>query len=255
MSTSREFNYSPRFDTTTAIVTGAGSGIGRATAVRLAAEGARVVAVDIVEERLNELACELGDRVVAMPADIAEPGVEVAALDAAGGAVDVLINVAGIMDGYLPVGEMDDATWDRVLAVNLTSMMRFSRAVIAGMLERRAGAIVNVASYAGSRGSCAGAAYTASKHGVIGLTRSTAFMYEGTGIRANCVAPGPVPSSIDATVRSELGYSRVKTILDNTMPEPGTPEQLAAAICWLACSDADNVTGAVLQSDGGWSTK
>jgi NAD(P)-dependent dehydrogenase (short-subunit alcohol dehydrogenase family) len=250
-----DFTRAPRFAATTAIVTGAGSGIGRATAVRLAAEGARVVAVDVVEERLNELSREVGDRVVILAADIAEPGVEVAALDAAGGAVDVLINVAGIMDGYLPVGEMDDATWDRVIAVNLTSMMRLTRAVVPGMLERRAGSIVNVSSYAGSRGSCAGAAYTASKHAVEGLTRSTAFMYEGTGIRANCVAPGAVPSNIDATVRSEHGYSRVTAVLEHTMSAPGTPEQLAAAICWLASSDADNVTGVVVASDGGWSTK
>ncbi len=255
MNTVEDFTAGARFGGTTAIVTGAGSGIGRATAVRLAAEGSRVIAVDIVEERLNELARVGGDRVVAVAADIADPGVGATVLGAAGGAADVLINVAGIMDGYLPVGEMDDATWDRVLAVNLTSMMRLTRAVIPGMVERRAGSIVNVASYAGFRGSCAGAAYTASKHAVIGLTRSTAFMYEGSGVRANCVAPGAVPSSIDATVRSELGYSRVKTVLENTMSAPGTPEHLAAAICWLASSDAENVTGAVMPSDGGWSIK
>jgi NAD(P)-dependent dehydrogenase (short-subunit alcohol dehydrogenase family) len=245
-----------RFTGKTAIVTGAGSGIGRASAVRLAQEGARVVAVDIVGERLDDLVKELPEReVVAVEADVGSEAPVPQIMRAAGGSVDVLVNVAGIMDGFLPVAEMDDETWERVFAVNVTAMMRLTRAVLPGMLERSRGAIVNVSSYGGFHGSVSGAAYIASKHAVIGLTRSTAFMYAANGIRANAVAPGGVVTNIEATPRSEHGGLMVMPILEHMMPESVAPETMAAPICWLASDDAENVTGIVLPADGGWTTK
>ncbi|MGI4895974.1 MAG: SDR family NAD(P)-dependent oxidoreductase, partial [Janthinobacterium lividum] len=179
-----------RFAGRTAIVTGAGSGIGRATALRLAQEGARVVAADVVAERLDAFVAEFSDLdLVPVVGDItSEEGVRTV-VDAADGRVDALANVAGIMDAFLPPAEVDDATWERVFAVNLTAPMRLTRAVLPLMIEAGGGAIVNVSSEASLRASASGVAYTASKHAVNGLTKSTAFFYGKQGIRANAVAP------------------------------------------------------------------
>jgi NAD(P)-dependent dehydrogenase (short-subunit alcohol dehydrogenase family) len=243
-----------RFSGRSAIVTGAGSGIGKATAKRLAQEGARVIATDLVQARLQELAGELGPcDITIVQGDITREETARALIDAANGRIDVLASVAGIMDGFLPAGELDDATWERVLAVNLTAAFRLTRAVLPLMVSQRSGSIVYVTSEAGLRGSAAGAAYTASKHGLIGLTKSTAFMYAPNGIRANAVAPGPVRTNIEAPIKSALAAARVGPLFQTNLPPVAEPEQLAAAITWLASDDAANVTGMVLASDGGWS--
>lgn len=243
-----------RFAGKTAIVTGAGSGIGRATAKRMAQEGARVIATDLVQARLDELAAEVGGGdVISVGGDITREETIAALVAAASGRVDVLANVAGIMDGFLPAGEVDDATWERVMAVNLTAAFRLTRAVLPFMLSQSRGSIVNVASEAALRGSAAGAAYTSSKHALVGLTKSTAFMYAPNGIRANAVAPGPVRTSIEAAMKSPLAAARLGPLFQTNVPPVAEPEQLAAAITWLASDDAANVTGIVLASDGGWS--
>ena len=241
-----------RFAGRTAIVTGAGSGIGRATAVRLAREGARVVAADISADRLERLAGELPD-LVPVAGDVAtEEGVQ-AVVAAAGGRVDALANVAGIMDSFLPPAEVDDATWERVFAVNVTAAMRLTRAVLPVMLAAGGGAIVNVSSEASLRASASGVAYTASKHAVNGLTKSTAVFYKGNGIRANAVAPGPVATNIEAPFKSEHAAGVLGPIMQTTIPPVATAEQLAATITWLLSDDASNVNGVILPSDGGWS--
>lgn len=242
-----------RFEGKTAIVTGAASGIGRATALRLAREGARVIAVDLVAAGLEETAAGAADTLVPLVADITEPGASDRILAAAGGAVDVLANVAGIMDGFLAAGETDDGTWERVVAVNLTAPMRLIRAVLPGMIERGAGAIVNVGSEAGIKGGCAGAAYTASKHGLVGLTRNTAFLYAPKGIRTNALLPGPVMTGMQPEVRSAIAAERLMPVIRASMSRLATPDELAGAIAWLASPEAANVNGAVLTSDGGWS--
>ena len=248
------YHVPARFAGQTAIVTGAGSGIGRATAKRLAQEGGRVIATDLVRARLDELAGEVAQfDVTLVPGDITREETVAALLAAAAGRVDVLANVAGIMDDFLPVGELDDGTWERVFAVNLTAVFRLTRAVLPIMLNQRRGSIVNVASEAALRGSAAGAAYTSAKHAVVGLTKSTAFMYAPHGIRANAVAPGPVRMSIEARMNSALAAARLGPLFTTNMPPIAEPEQLAAAIAWLASDDAANVTGIVLPSDGGWS--
>ena len=243
-----------RFAGQTAIVTGAGSGIGLATAVLFASEGARVVAADISEQRLADLTAQFPDLdVVAVAADITLPGDIDRIIAAADGRIDILANVAGIMDGFLPAGEVDDATWDRVFAVNTTATLRLIRAVLPAMVEAGSGAIVNVASEAGLRGSTAGVAYTASKHAVVGITKSTAFTYGPLGIRTNATTPGPVRTNVDGTPRSELGASRIFALFGALGVPIAEAAEQAAVIAFLASDAASNINGIVLPVDGGWS--
>ena len=164
-----------RFAGKTVIVTGAASGIGQATALRIAKEGGRVIAADISKERLDALVEEnTGLDLVPVAGDISTEETVAAVVAAAEGRVDALANVAGIMDNFAPIHEVDDELWERVFHINVTSLMRLTRAVVPLMLEAGTGSVVNVASGAGLRGSAAGAAYTASKHAVTGLTKQTA---------------------------------------------------------------------------------
>jgi NAD(P)-dependent dehydrogenase (short-subunit alcohol dehydrogenase family) len=237
------------------IVTGAGSGIGRATALEFAATGAHVICVDVHADSVQEtlfLIEEMGGSGGAVIGDVStQHGVD-EVVQAAAGRVDVLANVAGIMDGFLPVAEVDDDTWERVLAVNLTGPMRLTRAVLPLMLAAKKGAIVNVASQASLRGSSAGSAYTTSKHALIGLTKSTAFFYGRSGVRTNAVCPGGVKTSIDAAPKPKFGYDPSATTF-GLVTRFAEPEELSSLICWLASDAAINVNGAVVASDGGWS--
>ncbi|MFJ4294911.1 SDR family NAD(P)-dependent oxidoreductase [Curtobacterium sp. NPDC089689] len=243
-----------RFAGRTIIVTGAGSGIGRATATRIAHEGGRVVATDVVAERLDALRAGLsGTEVEAVVGDVAAAETIDLLLAAAGDRVDGLANVAGIMDGFLPPDEVDDATWDRVFSVNVTGPMRLTRAVLPRMIAAGHGAVVNVASEAALRGSTAGAAYTASKHAIAGFTKSVAFFHGPQGVRANAVAPGAVATNIEAPMRSEYAAGRVGPLMQVAVPPVAQADQLAAAITWLLSDDSANVNGVVLPSDGGWS--
>ncbi len=246
---------SRRFEGRSVVVTGAGSGIGLATTERLLAEGARVVAVDVSVSRLADLEGRHdGEPLACVVADVSSQAGVDQVVAAAAGPVDGLANVAGIMDGFVPPAEVTDEHWFHVFAVNLDSMMRLTRAFLPGMLDVGRGAIVNVASEASLRGSAAGVAYTASKHAVVGLTRSTAFFYAPKGVRANAVAPGGVMTNIDATFTSDWGRERATPYLTTDLTPVATPDQLAAAIAWLLSEESSDVNGVVLPVDGGWST-
>jgi NAD(P)-dependent dehydrogenase (short-subunit alcohol dehydrogenase family) len=240
----------------TVVVTGAGSGIGRATAVALATRGTRVIAVDVVQDRLDRLAEELGDAVVCVLGDVTRDDAVERVLTAAGERIAGLGNIAGVYDGVLPLLELDDATWERMFAVNVTGPMKLTRAVLPRMIAAGGGSIVNVSSEAGLRGSCAGTAYTTAKHAVIGLTRSVAFFYGPKGIRCNAVAPGSVATNIGASappVQSEWGRERMEATSDHIVTPTARPEQIAEAIVWLLSDAASNVSGAILPVDGGMS--
>lgn len=243
-----------RFTGKTIIVTGAGSGIGKATAVRIVQEGGLVVASDVDKDRLTELASQLGEgAVLTVAGDVRDKDVISAIIRAAGPRIDGLANVAGIMDGFLPNAEVDDETWDRVISINVTAVMKLSRAVLPLMLEAGSGSIVNVSSEAALHASAAGVSYTASKHAVIGITKSNAVFYTSKGIRTNAVLPGPVATNIEAPFKSAYAGEKLGPIMQTTIPAPATPDQLAAAITWLLSDDSANVSGAVLTSDNGWS--
>lgn len=242
-----------RFAGKTIIVTGAGSGIGRATASRIAREGGRVIAVDIAADRLDGLVADIPDaEIVAVGADIADDDGVARIIDAAGDTIDGLANIAGIMDDMTPIGEVTDAVWQRVFRVNVDGTMKLMRAVVPHMLPRAAGSIVNIASEAGLRGSAAGAAYTASKHAVIGLTKSSAYMYGPLGLRINAVAPGGVITNIEARFASPLGEARMRRGMA-IMTDAVEAHALAASITFLLSDDGVNLNGVVLPSDGGWS--
>jgi NAD(P)-dependent dehydrogenase (short-subunit alcohol dehydrogenase family) len=242
-----------------AIVTGAGSGIGRALAARLAAEGAAVVGCDVNQAGLEGTLAAIregGGDATLVPADVtSQSQVDALVDDALGrhGRVDLLANVAGIMDWFLPAHEVDDETWTRVMAVNVNGPMMLCRKVLPGMLERGAGAIVNVASVAGLRGGGAGVAYTASKHALVGMTRSIAWTYRGDGIRCNAVCPGGVQTNIGTTAvpRSQWAFERLGRSLA-LAERAADPDEIAAVLSWLGSEEAANVNGAVLSADGGW---
>lgn len=242
-----------RFAGQTVIVTGAGAGIGLATTSRILREGGRVIAVDLNTAGLDDLRREFSESLVPVQADLTDPDVIPGILAAADHHVDALINNAGIMDNFAPLHEVTDETWQKVFAVNVDAMMRLTRAVIPLMLEAGHGSVVNLTSEAGLRGSAAGAAYTASKHAVVGLTVSSAFMYANQGIRFNAVAPGGVATGIKLPPdMSESGAVRLGAVRAN-MPGMAQAAHLAASITFLASNDSVNINGAIVPSDGGWS--
>ena len=247
---------SGRFAGKTIVVTGAASGIGRATASRIAREGGRVIAVDISAEKLDELVASLPDaEIVAVAGDITTQESVDAIIAAAGDTIDGLANVAGINDDFSPLHETSDAMWDRVMGVNVTGTFKLSRGVLPAMVAAGSGSIVNVSSEAGLRGNASGNAYTTSKHAVIGLTKSAAFQYGPHGIRVNAVAPGGVATGIPFPAHvSEAGSARLQPF-QSMIPSLATAEQLAASITFLLSDDGVNINGAILPSDGGWSVQ
>lgn len=245
-----------RFDGKTVIVTGAASGIGKATASRIAREGGRIIACDIAAEKLDALVAELpAADIVAVAGDLTQQDAIDRVIAAAGQRIDGLANVAGINDDFSPAGETPDAVWDRVIAINLTAPFKLIRAVLPAMEAAGHGAILNVASEAALRGNASGNAYTASKHGIVGVTKSAAFMYGPKGIRVNAVAPGGVTTGIPMPPNmSEEGSARLAPF-QQTIPTIATAEHLAASITFLLSDDAVNINGAILASDGGWSVQ
>ncbi|WP_328685209.1 SDR family NAD(P)-dependent oxidoreductase [Streptomyces sp. NBC_00343] len=241
------------------IVTGAGSGIGRAAALAFAAEGAKVVAADLNADGAGAVVKEIeqaGGTAVAVTGDLSEQAVVdevVATAVERFGGVDVLVNNAGIMDRMSALADVEDAEWDRVIRVNLTAPFLLTRAALPHMLAAGRGAIVNTASEAGLRGSAAGAAYTASKHGVVGLTKNLAVMYRKQGIRANAIAPGGTATNISVEAdRAAHGPAALGPHFVN-VGRLAQPEEQAAAIVFLASDAASNINGVILPVDDGWS--
>ncbi len=239
-----------------AVVTGAGSGIGRATALRLAADGAKVVCLDVVEEGNDETAemvAKEGGDAIALPGDVTSETMmrdAMAATVERFGGIDILANVAGI-GRFSHTTEMPLSEWNRILAVNLTGVFLASREALPHLLKE-GGAIVNVASISGVKGHAYAAAYCASKGGVIALTRALAIEYAKRKVRVNAICPSGVLTPIIASFAYPDGaddatFSRILA------PNEGfcQPEEIAAAIAYLASDDAINITGTTLNIDGG----
>lgn len=247
-----------RLEKQVAIVTGAGAGMGRAIAKLFAEEGAYVVAADIKEEGVASLIEETKDvpgSIVYKQTDVSNQQQVEALIDFAVdtyGKLDVLVNNAGIMDNMIPVAELTNDLWERVLGVNLNSVMYATRKAVKVMCNNN-GRIINIASVGGLNGARAGAAYTASKFGVVGLTRNIGFMYAKEGIRCNAIAPGGIETNIGLSMQdvSVFGMERMQTSTA-AMPRQGKPEEIAHAALFLATDESSFVNGTVLTVDGGW---
>ncbi len=242
-----------------AIVTGGAGGIGRAICHRFAAEGAAVGVVDIDEpgaEATAEAIAVAGGRAIAVTTDLRVPD-DIAAAAARTrdgfGAVDVLVNNAGVMDALRPPLSVSLSQWEATFAVNVTAPFLLCRAVLPGMIANGRGAIVNIASIAGLSGGRAGTAYTASKHALVGLTRSIAFTHVEDGIRCNAICPGGVSTGIADRddPRDPFGAHRYR-LAHATKPRHGEPDEVAAVAAFLASDRASFVNGAIVPVDAGW---
>ncbi len=244
-----------RYVGSTAVVTGAGSGIGRATAVRLAREGAHVVCLDRDRDPAEDVVRAIrsdGGTADAAVVDVSDPTALRAALaPVVTGRLDLVANVAGIARTVSSAQE-DGAGWDRVLAVDLTAVFQVVQATLPGLL-RRGGAVVNVASIAALGGRPYLAAYSAAKGGVVALTRSLAVEYAHQGVRFCCVCPGSVATPLASGLQPPADavpelLARGRSLLPQAQ---ASPEEVAAAVAYLGSAEARFATGTVLVLDGG----
>jgi NAD(P)-dependent dehydrogenase (short-subunit alcohol dehydrogenase family) len=254
------FKYFPmKLENKVAIVTGAGSGIGKAMAILFAKEGAKVVVSDINLEAATAVVTEIkanGGEALAVATDVARQvdidnliDTTVKTFET----LDILVNNAGIMDNFVPAGDVTDELWDKVFGVNITGPMRLIRKSLPIFLEKKKGIIVNTASVGGLQGSRAGAAYTASKFAIVGLTKNIGYQYASLGIRCNAIAPGAVNTNIGKTINNpnKLGMDKAMSGI-NLNPRAGEPSEIANVALFLASDDASFVNGTVITADAGW---
>lgn len=238
------------------LVTGAATGIGRATSERLAAEGAEVVLFGLGGAELEAVAESVGG--IAVHGDVTDRADIAKAVAACGGRIDVLVNAAGIVSLDHPL-EVVDETWERVFAVNLTAIVAICRSVVPKMIQGGGGAVVNIASVAAFNSSPATTSYAASKAALVSYTRSLAFAHGPDGIRANVVAPGWVRtpmSEMEMRMRADfIGTTKeeeFEALARNiSLRRVARPEEIAACCAFLASDDASYVNGSVLVADGG----
>ncbi len=250
-----------RLEGKVAIITGAASGMGLAMATRFAAEGASIVAADWNAQRLEEAVAQIratGGAIVGAQGNIADQATAEGLIDLALNTfqrLDVLCNNAGVMDYMQGVGELSDDIWRRVLGINLDGPMFATRKAVQYMLAHGGGSIVNTASTAALHGGAAGAAYTVSKHGLIGLTRSTAWMYAKRGIRCNAICPGATITHIAETMPADrvdaTGGQRAQEFAA-LAPAYLEPVDIAALALFLASDESRHINGAIITADGGW---
>jgi len=241
-----------------AVITGAASGMGLAMARLFVAEGARVVAADWHQDGIEHAVREIGGSVLAFTANVAEQHEAEAMIDKAVeayGRIDILVNNAGVMDLFQSVADVSNELWRRVLSVNVDGPMFAMRKAVPLMLAQGGGAIVNIASVAGLGGGSAGAAYTASKHALIGLTRSTAFQHARQGLRCNAIASGGVETNIMASIDAgQIDQAALGRLGAYHATNPGMlqPIDLANLALFLASDEARYINGAIIPADMGW---
>ena len=256
-----------------AVVTGAGSGIGHATALARASRGARVAAIDLNADSAGATAesiRRLGGVAASYHADVSHAAEIDAALKSAVrdlGPIEIMVNNAGVLDGYFNVDELDESTWRKVIDIDLTGVFLCCKRALAEMLPRGRGRIINTASVAGLGGTGGGAAYIAAKHGIVGLTRQMAVVYSPRGITVNCVCPGAIPTGLRTNSQAILGpdvpdmSARGVAVNEDQVRAlvpagyRGTAQDVANAVCFLASDEASYVTGHTLVVDGGWRAK
>ena len=240
-----------------AFVTGSGSGIGRATALAFAREGASVVVADVSEQGNQDTARmieDLGGRALAVSCDVTRTADVTAALDNAVnafGRLDVAFNNAGVEQALTATADLTEEEWDRILAINLRGVFLCMKYEIPLMLTHGGGAIVNTSSGAGVKGFAGQAAYVAAKHGVIGLTKAAALDYAQSNIRVNAVAPGIIDTSMMQRFTGGTPEGRQEVISQEPIGRMGQPEEIANAVVWLCSAAAAFVVGHAMVVDGG----
>ena len=254
-----------------AMVTGGGSGIGRAIASTLARDGAYTVVVDLLPDggtQTAESIIKSGGRATFLQADVSDwdevDGI-FGKVRAQLGPVGIVVNAAGVLDGYAPADEISAALWNRVIAINLSGTFFACKRALEEMVPAGRGRIINLASVAGVSGAGGGPAYVASKHGVVGLTRQLAVAYADRGVTVNAICPGAVSTGLransteilgpDAPVMRGVGGDDSLVRAVTPAGRRGTVDEIAAAARFLAGEDAGYITGHTLVIDGGWTAR
>jgi 3-oxoacyl-[acyl-carrier protein] reductase len=236
-------------------VTGGASGIGKAQAVLFAREGATLVIADRDEAGAREVAADIeagGAKAVGVLMDVTDEETVTAAVSTGVntyGRIDILSNTAGMFDNFAQTLDTDRALWNSVLAVNLTGMYTVTNAVLPHMIAAGKGSIVNIASGAGLRGGGGGAAYTSTKHAVVGYTRQLSAGYGRQGIRVNAIAPGLIDTPMVAAFSSDA--DTLAGLRQQPAGRLGKPEDIANAALFLVSDDADFIHAGTLPVDGG----
>jgi NAD(P)-dependent dehydrogenase (short-subunit alcohol dehydrogenase family) len=251
------FQMMKRFEQKIALVTGSGSGIGRASAVAFAREGAKVVIScrgTVCGEETVRLIKDAGGEAIYVQCDVARSADVQRLVDttvSTYGGLDVALNNAGTLNEFMKTAELNEAEWDRVMNINLRGAWLCMKYEIPHMIGRKGSAIVNISSLTGIGGRPFVAAYVASKHGLIGLTRTAALEYAGDGIRINAICPGLIETNLMAPIFEPMPDIRRQMISQIPMGRSGQPEEIAEAVLWLCSEAASFVTGHVLVVDGG----